>query len=598
MSKRLSENSSETSKKSRNFEIRNAVDLKVAVRPGFGTEGNRFRIKTNNFRILTLPKGNLYHYKFVISTPIKVKTHLAFKIFSYMGLQNYFGGTQVVFDGNSSIYSSQTLPIGNEDEEKIDVTLPAEGRMRSKNFMVIIQKVAQIDLQSVKDYMNGTCLFTSEVQTCLSVLNTILNYKPRNTYLIVKNGIFPENFDRPRYLGNGIELKQGYCQSIRPGIEQLIVNVDVCAACFYPACSLLQFVSMVLKKNIDNLRRGITDSEKRQLEYILKEVKIRVNHRGEHQPRFKIERLSSQATDYLMFRNEKEGRDVSVVDYFVQQYNRQLEFRCLPCVVVKKSNFIPIEVCEVLPGQKFEKSIDDKLKADIIKFTCIKPQERFRTIEKGIESFFKYKEDENLNDFGIQIDSRMIEIEARLLKPPIVAYDKKSQDPEFQPRFGRWNLMNKFFPSIRPLENWSILMLTRDPVQMVEKFARELMKTLNERGMPVNTFPKIIPENLQGDIEKGLVIAIDKAQVNKNIPVQIILVFIPRKASQPYGRIKQLSDTVLGIPTQCIVSDRLRKSGDKGLLSNLALKINAKLGGRNCSLRGDQLDSVTKVPVK
>lgn len=94
-----------------------------------------------------------------------------------------------------------------------------------------------------------------------------------------------------------------------------------------------------------------------------------------------------------------------------------------------------------------------------------------------------------------------------------------------------------------------------------------------------------------------MAIAVDKAKVNKNNPVQIILILIPKKASQPYGRIKQLSDTVLGVPTQCIISEKLKKSGDKGLLSNLALKINAKLGGRNCSLRGDQLDAVSKVPV-
>lgn len=82
----------------------------------------------------------------------------------------------------------------------------------------------------------------------------------------------------------------------------------------------------------------------------MKGIKIRVTHRGERQPKFKIERLSSKAADYLTFRNEKEGKDVSVVDYFVQQYNRQLEFRCLPCIVVRKSMFFPIELCEVLPG--------------------------------------------------------------------------------------------------------------------------------------------------------------------------------------------------------------------------------------------------------
>lgn len=94
--------------------------------------------------------------------------------------------------------------------------------MRAKNFTVLIQKVAEINLQCIKDYVNGRSLFTSETQTCLSVLNTVLNFKSRNTYLVLKSGVFPDGFDRPKYLGNGIELKQGYCQSIRPGIGKLL----------------------------------------------------------------------------------------------------------------------------------------------------------------------------------------------------------------------------------------------------------------------------------------------------------------------------------------------------------------------------------------
>lgn len=62
----------------------------------------------------------------------------------------------------------------------------------------------------------------------------------------------------------------------------------------------------------------------------------------------------------------------------------------------------------VIIGQKYEKTIGDKAKADMIKFTARKPQERFDKIENCIQNIFKHNEDENLRDFEIRIDPKMM----------------------------------------------------------------------------------------------------------------------------------------------------------------------------------------------
>ncbi|CAG8482152.1 14805_t:CDS:10 [Acaulospora morrowiae] len=558
-SKESSDDSNESSKKSRNL-FQNAIDLQFAVRPNFGVNGIRFKIKTNNLRILDFQQESLYVYKFVvISVSQPIKPPLAFKIFSSMGLQNIFANACPVFDGSSSIYSCQPLPIGNDGEEQVSVILPAEGKMRAKTFTVTICKSTQINLQTIKHYVSGQVPFTGEVQTCFAFLNTVLNYKSRNKFLVIKNGIFPEFGGPPKILASGIELKHGYCQSVRPGMGQLIVNVDVCAACLYPAGSLLEFVkNALMKRNVNELKRGISDTEKKQLERALRTVQIHVIHRGDKPKRLKIERLSSQAADDLIF--DKDGQKVSVTQYYYNQYHRRLEFGSLPCVLVKRTSYIPIELCEILPGQRYEKSIDDKAKADMIKFTALKPRERFDSIDRAIRDHYKYNEDENLRDFGIVIEQKMIEVEGRLLDPPIITYDKRSQESEFPPKFGRWNLMNKIFPRIVP------------------------------------TFPSICNGNPQGNLRQLLAVAYEKARVDNNAKTNIILVIIPKKASQPYGAIKKIADTELGVVTQCIVADRLRRFKDKGLLSNISLKINAKLGGRNCCLGQNQLTFVTERP--
>ncbi|CAM9839065.1 unnamed protein product [Chrysoparadoxa australica] len=61
-----------------------------------------------------------------------------------------------------------------------------------------------------------------------------------------------------------------------------------------------------------------------------------------------------------------------------------------------------------------------------------------------------------------------------------------------------------------------------------------------------------------------------------------------------YGQIKKASDTQLGIPTQCLLLKHLYDCKIQ-YLANVCLKINAKLGGINCSTK-DNLPFISKAP--
>ena len=47
------------------------------------------------------------------------------------------------------------------------------------------------------------------------------------------------------------------------------------------------------------------------------------------------------------------------------------------------------------------------------------------------------------------------------------------------------------------------------------------------------------------------------------------------------GEVKRTGDTMVGLKTQCVMSDTIDKKCNAATLSNLCLKINAKLGGVN-----------------
>ena len=64
--------------------------------------------------------------------------------------------------------------------------------------------------------------------------------------------------------------------------------------------------------------------------------------------------------------------------------------------------------------------------------------------------------------------------------------------------------------------------------------------------------------------------------------LQLIIVVLPGK-TPVYAEVKRVGDGVLGLATQCIKSKNLTKLNPQ-MVSNLCLKINAKLGGVNAIL--------------
>ena len=52
-----------------------------------------------------------------------------------------------------------------------------------------------------------------------------------------------------------------------------------------------------------------------------------------------------------MFHHEGEDKEMSVAEYFYSQYEIKLNFPNLPCVLVNRDVFLPIELCYIIPGK-------------------------------------------------------------------------------------------------------------------------------------------------------------------------------------------------------------------------------------------------------
>ena len=64
--------------------------------------------------------------------------------------------------------------------------------------------------------------------------------------------------------------------------------------------------------------------------------------------------ISKKAANRMKHEVDK-NRKMTVSQFFADKYKRKLDFGNLPCIIIDNlnfnlTNFVPIEVCEILPG--------------------------------------------------------------------------------------------------------------------------------------------------------------------------------------------------------------------------------------------------------
>ncbi|CAG8767781.1 14112_t:CDS:2, partial [Funneliformis caledonium] len=152
-----------------------------------------------------------------------------------------------------------------------------------------------------------------------------------------------------------------------------------------------------------------------------------------------------------------------------------------------KRIYLPLEVCEIIPDQPFRGNISDNARAEMIKHTCVKPADRFRTIDDSFRNFFRYDQNEHLKSINMNIDiNTKVIVEGRRLPPVNLKFreSKGQQAPvPVEVADARWNYVNRKFLDPKKIVNWSVLLLTRDHPKMAEDFMRKFRDVLINKGM-------------------------------------------------------------------------------------------------------------------
>ncbi|KAI7727781.1 hypothetical protein M8C21_013165 [Ambrosia artemisiifolia] len=202
----------------------------------------------------------------------------------------------------------------------------------------------------------------------------------------------------------------------------------------------------------------------------------------------------------------------------------------LPCLQVgnqKKVNYMPMEACKIVEGQRRTKGLNNKQITSLLKFSCQRPKEQEKEILQTMHQN-GYKDDPYAKEFGITIDETPTSIDARVLPAPWLKYNDSGKQKEVLPQMGQWNMKDKKVINGSVINYWACINFSRT----------------------------VTDSAAQSDL-------------------------------------KRICETDLGLISQCCLTKYVLKIS-KQYLSNVSLKINVKMGGRNTVL----LDALRwKVPL-
>uniref|UniRef100_A0AAY4A8F8 Argonaute 1 n=1 Tax=Denticeps clupeoides TaxID=299321 RepID=A0AAY4A8F8_9TELE len=354
-------------------------------RPGMGTVGKPIKLLANYFEV-EIPKMDVYHYEVDIK-PDKCPRRVNREVVEYM-VQHFkpqlFGDRKPVYDGKKNIYTVLALPIGSEKVD-FEVTIPGEGKDRI--FKVSIRWVAKVSWRLLQE-----TLVSGRLQVPLDsvqALDVAMRHLASMRYTPVGRSFFspPEGYYHP--LGGGREVWFGFHQSVRPAMWKMMLNIDVSATAFYKAQPVIEFMCEVLDiRNIDEQPKTLTDSQRVRFTKEIKGLKVEVTHCGQMKRKYRVCNVTRRPASHQTFPLQLEsGQTVecTVAQYFKQKYNLQLKYPHLPCLQVgqeQKHTYLPLEVCNIVAGQRCIKKLTDNQTSTMIKATARSAPDRQEEISR------------------------------------------------------------------------------------------------------------------------------------------------------------------------------------------------------------------------
>jgi eukaryotic translation initiation factor 2C len=128
----------------------------------------------------------------------------------------------------------------------------------------------------------------------------------------------------------GLELWQGYFQSLRPSQDKMYVNIDISTGVMYKPIKLVSLCLEFFRRDNPGDLANIPDRERVRLQRFISNVRVETTYGRKRV--LVIKKLSRESARTLMF-STRDGTSMSVETYF-KSLNVALRYPLLPCIEV------------------------------------------------------------------------------------------------------------------------------------------------------------------------------------------------------------------------------------------------------------------------
>ncbi|CAK7336955.1 unnamed protein product [Dovyalis caffra] len=555
------------------------------------------KLLVNHFPVRFNPEGIIMHYDVDIKQevlpkhgrPGKIsKSNLAMirdKLFA--DDPSRFPLAMTAYDGEKNIFSVVPLPTGTF---KVEVSEAEDVKPRS--YLFTIKLVNELHLRKLKDYLSGK--LRSIPRDILQGMDVVMKEHPARMMISVGRSFHSFRAHQDN-LGHGIIASRGSQHGLKATSQSLALCLDYSVLSFYEPVPVIDF----LRKHISGFNLNNFGKFCRDVEGVLKGLKVRVTHRVTKQ-KYVITGLTRDATRDISFPQEdpdgKASQEVRLVEYFRKKYSRDIVHQDIPCLEMKSNtkNYVPMEFCVLAEGQIFPKEYLDKNKALVLKEISLpKPKDRQKSICSMVQDGDGPCRGEIIRNFGVEVSMNMTPVVGRVIEPPelnVGAPNGRVIKIPVDKEKCQWNLVGKGVVEGKPIERWAVLDFSCDdyrfrlnPNQFIPKLIARCQKLGIRMEEPLFYQDTSMRMFSNVDALRELLEAVnDRVHKVCRGRLQFLLCVMSRK-DPGYKYLKWISETKVGIVTQCCLSPPANKGNDQ-YLANLGLKINAKLGGSNAEL--------------
>ncbi|CAO2822761.1 unnamed protein product [Amaranthus hypochondriacus] len=555
-------------------------------RPGFGQLGTKCVVKANYF-LAELSRSDLCQYNVTITPEVnssKLNKAIMAELVK-LHRETNLGSRLPVYDGKKNLYTAGLLPFTLK-VFKVTLVEECEGFELTKEneFEVKIQFIGYARMHELHELLAGKQV--KAPQEALTVIDTVLREMAAKRYLSFGRLFYSPNIQKPHQLGGGLHSWRGFYQSIKPTQMGLALNIDMSANAFIEPLPVVEFVAQVLGKDVRS--KPLSDADSVKIKKALRGVKVEVTHRENVRRKYRVSGLSSQPTRELIFPVDEHMNMKSVIEYFQEVYGFTIQYAHLPCLQVgnqKKVNYLPMEACKIVEGQRYTRRLNEKQIASLLKVTCRRPSDQESDILQTAHQN-GYNQDPHAREFGIKIDDKLATVEARILPAPWLKYNDAGKEKQHLPQLGQWNMLNKKVINGSTINYWACINFSRSVQESAARgFCRQLVQMCQVSGMEFNPEPVIPIHSARPDQVKKALRHVYNAAASKleGKELELVIAILPDNNGSLYGDLKRICETDLGLISQCCLTKYVLKVS-RQYLANVSLKINVKTGGRNTVL--------------